>query len=30
VVEPKAGGARVTLLKSRGGARGSIDLEWVG
>jgi hypothetical protein len=30
VVEPKAGGARVTLLKSRGGARGSIDLEWTG
>ena len=30
VVEPKAGGARVTLLKSRGGARGSIDVEWVG
>ena len=30
VVEPKAGGARVTLVKSRGGARGSIDLEWVG
>jgi cell division inhibitor SulA/protein ImuA len=30
VVEPKAGGARVTLLKSRGGARGSIDLEWGG
>ena len=30
VVEPKAGGARVTLLKSRGGARGSIDLEWAG
>ena len=30
VVEPKAGGVRVTLLKSRGGARGSIDVEWVG
>jgi cell division inhibitor SulA/protein ImuA len=30
VVEPKAGGARVTLLKSRGGARGSIDLQWGG
>ena len=29
-VEPKAHGARVTLLKSRGGARGSIDVEWVG
>ena len=25
-----AGGARITLLKSRGGARGSIDVEWVG
>jgi hypothetical protein len=35
VVEPlvgerKADGVRVTLLKSRGGARGSIDVEWVG
>jgi len=30
VVEPKGSGARVTLLKSRGGARGSIDLEWGG
>jgi hypothetical protein len=30
MVEPKVGGARVTLLKSRGGARGSIDVEWVG
>ena len=28
VVEPKPGGARVTLLKSRGGARGSIELQW--
>jgi hypothetical protein len=28
VVEPKPGGARVTLLKSRGGARGSIELRW--
>jgi len=27
-VEPKAGGARVTLLKSRGGARGSIEIQW--
>jgi len=25
-VEPTAPGARVTLLKSRGGARGSIEL----
>jgi len=30
VIEPKGSGARVTLLKSRGGARGSIDLEWGG
>jgi hypothetical protein len=30
VVEPKAGGIRVTFLKSRGGARGSVDVEWVG
>ena len=35
VVEPLAGerkadGVRVTLLKSRGGARGSIDVEWGG
>ncbi len=30
VVEPEARGARVTLLKSRGGARGSVDVEWVG
>jgi hypothetical protein len=29
MVEPKSKGARVTLLKSRGGARGAIDLEWV-
>jgi hypothetical protein len=29
-IEPKAGGVRVTLLKSRGGARGSIDVEWAG
>ena len=28
VLEPKAGGARVTLLKSRGGARGSIEVSW--
>jgi hypothetical protein len=28
VVEPKPGGAQVTLLKSRGGARGSIELRW--
>ena len=27
-VEAKGAGARVTLLKSRGGARGSIDLSW--
>jgi hypothetical protein len=27
-VEPIADGARVTLLKSRGGARGSIDVRW--
>ena len=27
-VEPKPGGARVTLLKSRGGARGSIEVVW--
>jgi cell division inhibitor SulA/protein ImuA len=27
-VEPKSDGARVTLLKSRGGARGSIDVQW--
>ena len=27
-VEPTAPGARVTLLKSRGGARGSIELSW--
>jgi cell division inhibitor SulA/protein ImuA len=27
-VEPKPDGARVTLLKSRGGARGSIELQW--
>lgn len=29
-VEPRSHGARVALLKSRGGARGAIDLEWVG
>jgi hypothetical protein len=28
VVEPKAEGARITLLKSRGGARGSIEVQW--
>ncbi len=28
VVEPKAAGARITLLKSRGGARGSIEIVW--
>jgi cell division inhibitor SulA/protein ImuA len=27
-VEPKPAGVRLTLLKSRGGARGSVDLEW--
>jgi cell division inhibitor SulA/protein ImuA len=27
-VEPRPGGVRVTLLKSRGGARGSIEIEW--
>ena len=27
-VEPKPGGARITLLKSRGGVRGSIEIEW--
>jgi protein ImuA len=27
-LESRAAGARVTLLKSRGGARGSIDLSW--
>ena len=27
-VEPKSYGARVTLLKSRGGARGSIEVQW--
>ena len=27
-VEPLEGGVRVTLLKSRGGARGAIDLKW--
>ena len=27
-VEPKPGGARITLLKSRGGARGSIEVVW--
>jgi len=29
-VEPKAGGARITFLKSRGGARGSIEMELTG
>ena len=29
VVEPAEQGARVTLLKSRGGQRGSIDLTWI-
>jgi hypothetical protein len=28
VVEPKPDGARVTLLKSRGGARDSIEVRW--
>ena len=28
VVEPKEEGARVTLLKSRGGSRRGIDLQW--
>ena len=28
VLEPTAEGVRVTLLKSRGGARGSIELAW--
>jgi len=28
-VEPRPGGVRLTLLKSRGGARGSIELEWM-
>jgi hypothetical protein len=27
-VEPKPGGACITLLKSRGGVRGSIEIEW--
>ena len=27
-VEPKPGGARITLLKSRGGVRGSIEIQW--
>ncbi len=27
-VEPRQGGVKVTLLKSRGGARGSIEVEW--
>jgi len=27
-VEPKPAGVRLTLLKSRGGARGSVELEW--
>lgn len=27
-VEPAAHGARITLLKSRGGARGAIDIAW--
>lgn len=28
VIEPAMHGARVTLLKSRGGRRGSVDLQW--
>jgi cell division inhibitor SulA/protein ImuA len=28
IVEPKEQGTRVTLLKSRGGYRGSVDLSW--
>ena len=28
VLEPRRGGARVTLLKSRGGALGALDLTW--
>lgn len=27
-LEPRRGGVRVTLLKSRGGARGALDLSW--
>ena len=27
-VEPRSAGVRITLLKSRGGARGSIEIEW--
>ncbi|HVW67859.1 MAG TPA: translesion DNA synthesis-associated protein ImuA [Steroidobacteraceae bacterium] len=27
-VEPRSSGARVSFLKSRGGARGSVDLTW--
>jgi hypothetical protein len=27
-IEPKPEGARITLLKSRGGARGSIEVQW--
>jgi hypothetical protein len=27
-VEPNPGGARITLLKSRGGVRGSIEIQW--
>ncbi len=27
-LEPRRGGVRVTLLKSRGGARGALDLRW--
>lgn len=27
-VEPLSGGVRVTLLKSRGGARGAVDITW--
>ena len=30
VVEPRQQGVSVTLLKSRGGARGSIVVEWKG
>jgi cell division inhibitor SulA len=29
IVESKPMGARLTLLKSRGGARGAVELEWV-
>ena len=29
-LEPRRGGVRVTLLKSRGGARGALDVTWQG